>query len=73
MQDVSIQEVNQTAMPWVVTESELRDTLSQYSQHRVLHFAEMGRVLLNTYRMWDRRRAHATHDNWRITQFSAVQ
>ena len=72
MQSATDQEVNQTAVPWVVTESELRDTLHQYSQHRVLHFAQMGHVLLNSYRLWDRRKSHAYHDHWRTTLFSAV-
>lgn len=36
MQGATDQEVNQTAVPWAVTKSELRDTLHQY---RVLHLA----------------------------------
>lgn len=72
MQNSEHQEVGQSAVPWVVTESELRETLHQYSQHRVLHFVQMGHVLMSKYRMWERRRSHATHENWRTTLFSAV-
>lgn len=66
------QEVNQTMAPWSVTESELRDSLRSYVQHKVLHFTEMGHVALNSFRLWDKRKSHATHDFWRTTMFSAV-
>ena len=45
--------VTQTSAPWMVTEDELNYSLSQYDDHRVLHFTEMGHVVrhvLNSYR-----------------------
>ncbi|KAL3151812.1 hypothetical protein ABBQ38_012780 [Trebouxia sp. C0009 RCD-2024] len=64
--------VTQVPVAWSITEDELRDTLSQYKDHRLLHFTEMGHVVLNTYRAWDRRRSHASLDRWRIMLYASV-
>ena len=64
--------VTQQPVSWIMTEAEIRDTLSKYSNERVLHITDMGHVVLNSHRAWDKRRSHATHDNWRFTLFAAV-
>ncbi len=64
--------VTQIPVSWTVTETELRDTLSQYQSHRVLHMTDMGHVILNGYRGWDRRRSHASLDRWRFLLFASV-
>ena len=64
--------VTQTPVAWTITEDELRDSLSQYRDHRLLHFIEMGHVVLNSYRKWDRRRSHASLDRWRFMLYTAV-
>ena len=65
--------VTQQPVSWIMTEAELTDALSRYQDERVLHITDMGHVVLNSYRAWDMRRSHATHDNWRFTLFAAVQ
>ncbi len=64
--------VTQVLVSWTVTENELRDSLSQYKSHRVLHITDMGHVVLNSYRAWDRRRSHASLDRWRFLLFASV-
>lgn len=64
--------ITQISVSWTVSENELRDTLSQYQSHRVLHISDMGHVVLNSYRAWDRRRSHASLDRWRFLLFTAV-
>lgn len=64
--------VTQTPVPWTVTEDELKYSLSQYRDHRLLHFEEMGHVVLDSYRNWDRRRSHASLDRWRFLLYTAV-
>ena len=64
--------VTQVPVSWTVTETELRDTLSQYQSHRVLHMTDMGHVILNSYRGWGRRRSHASLDRWRFLLFASV-
>ncbi|DBA89705.1 TPA: hypothetical protein ACH3X2_004594 [Trebouxia sp. C0005] len=64
--------VTQMPVSWTVTETELRDTLSQYQSHRVLHMTDMGHVILNSYRGWDKRRSHASLDRWRFLLFAFV-
>ena len=64
--------VTQIPVSWTVTEAELRDTLSQYESHKVLHMTDMGHVILNSYRGWDKRRSHASLDRWRFLLFSSV-
>ena len=64
--------ITQTPVPWTVTEDELKFSLSQYKDHRLLHFTEMGHVVLNSYRKWDRRRSHASLDRWRFLLYTAV-
>ena len=64
--------VTQVPVAWSITEDELRDTLSQYKDHRLLHLTEMGHVVLNSYRAWDRRRSHASLDRWRFVLYASV-
>ena len=64
--------ITQISVSWTVSENELRDTLSQYQSHRVLHISDMGHVVLNSYRAWDKRRSHASLDRWRFLLFTAV-
>ncbi|DBA94310.1 TPA: hypothetical protein ACH3X1_001922 [Trebouxia sp. C0004] len=64
--------VTQIPVSWTVTETDLRDTLSQHQSHRVLHMTDMGCVILNSYRGWDRRRSHASLDRWRFLLFASV-
>lgn len=52
---------SQALAPWSVTEHNLREALDKYKHHKVLHFEEIGHVLLDTHRQWSRRRAHATY------------
>lgn len=72
LQQASDPIVTQTPIPWTVTEDELKYSLSQYSDHRLLQFEEMGHVVLNSYRNWDRRRSHASLDRWRFLLYTAV-
>ena len=64
--------ITEVPVAWTATENELRDSLSQYKSHRVLHFTEVGHVVLNTYRAWDRRRSHASLDKWRFMLYTSV-
>ena len=72
LQQASEPIVTQTPVSWTVTENELRDSLSQYSAHRLLHITDMGHVVLNTFRAWDRRRSHASLDRWRFLLYAPV-
>ena len=72
LQQASEPIITQVSVDWTATENELRDSLSQYKFHQVLHFNEMGRVVLNSYRAWDRRRSHASLDKWRFLLYTSV-
>lgn len=65
---VPLQHMNTTWgwAPWSVTEDRLRDVLHKFKKHKVLHFNEMGHVLLDGHRQWESRKAHATHDVYRV-------
>ena len=72
LQQASEPIITQVPVDWTATENELRDSLSQYKSHRVLHFTEMGHVIMNSYRAWDRRRSHASLDKWRFLLYTSV-
>ena len=72
LQQASEPIITQTPVAWTVTERELRDSLVQLKAHRVLHFTEVGHVVMNTYRAWDRRRSHASLDKWKFLLYTPV-
>lgn len=57
--------------PWSMTESRLREIVHEYDQHKVLHFTDIGHVLLESYRLWDSRKSHATYDHHQKPQHAA--
>ena len=64
--------IDQQPVSWVLTEGDLRASLAQSSTQQVLHILDMGQVVLISQRLWDRRRSHASFDQWRWTLYGVV-
>lgn len=48
---IAAQQANESCAwaPWSLAESRLRDILHEYDQHKVLHFTDVGHVLLESH------------------------
>ena len=48
---------------WSITQTRFHETLQEYDQHKVLHFTDLGHVLLESHDCGTDHASHATYDH----------